>query len=103
VVTEGACDALTSNGYDVIGTQMYTEPLVRKNVLVGTRYVFSLEGARGTGHYDVTHNSSEGEVTLYPEPAVTADYDLADADRDADARRQQAADERHADRMRYGR
>jgi hypothetical protein len=103
VVTEGACDALTSNGYDVIGTQMYTEPLVRKNVLVGTRYVFALEGARGTGHYDVTHNSSEGEVTLYPEPAVTADYDLADADRDADARRQQAADERHADRMRYGR
>lgn len=109
VVTEGECDALTDNGYAVIGRHMYTEPLMRSDpqmrtqYVVGTRYVFALEAARGTGHYDVTHNSSEGEVTLFPEIDTVADYETTDADRDADARRAQAADERYADRMRYGR
>ena len=103
VVTEGACDALTGEGYALIGTLMYCQPLVEDKTLVGTRYVFALEGREGTAHYDVLHASSLTDITVHEEPAVTADHETTDADRDADARHQQAADERYDTSRRYGR
>jgi hypothetical protein len=104
VVTEGACDALTDDGYTLLGTHMYCEPLTGYDKqLVGTRYVFALHGREGVGHYDIDHETGDIFITIHEEPAVTADHDVSDAEREADARSQQAADERHAERMRYGR
>lgn len=101
VVYEGASRALTLAGYEVIGHHMYCEPLISYDTpLRGTRYVFTLTGCEGVGHYDVDHATGEVTLTLHPEPAVSVDHEVTDAERDADARREQAADERHAERMR---
>lgn len=101
VVTEGACDALIDDGYTLLGTHMYCEPLTGYDKqLVGTRYVFALHEREGVGHYDIDHETGDIFITIHEEPAVSVDHETTDADRDADARRAQAADEAHAERMR---
>lgn len=93
VVTVGESEDALADGYVLIGTLMYCQPLVTDGYLEGTRYVFALHGREGTAHYDISHEFPERTLTIHEEPAVRADYDVSDADRDADARRAQAADE----------